>query len=355
MLDFTSALYLGLRHPSWSLRPWGQLTAGRPASLAVPASQARVSEALAQLVGCERAVLGTSTLHVFWDVFGMLPEASVIYLDAGVYPVARWGIERAAARNVPIRTFRHYDDNALDDALRRGSNARSIPVVVADGFCPGCGRSAPIKRYVELVQRSGGMLILDDTQALGIFGQRPGLDAPYGRHGGGSLRFHAVSSAHVLLISSLAKAFGAPLAMFAGTDAMVRTFEARSETRMHASPPSVASLRAAERALELNASHGDALRARLAQLVCRLRRRLAEAGFRTLGGCFPVQTLRSGFDAEALHQRLLQSGIRTVLHSARHSRAARMSWLITARHTAGEIERAADTIQKLGAIPRVAS
>ena len=33
VLDFTSALYLGLQHPSRSLRPWRQFTTGAPAAL----------------------------------------------------------------------------------------------------------------------------------------------------------------------------------------------------------------------------------------------------------------------------------------------------------------------------------
>jgi len=36
VLDFTSALYLGLRHPSGSLRPWARFTLGVPAALAAP-------------------------------------------------------------------------------------------------------------------------------------------------------------------------------------------------------------------------------------------------------------------------------------------------------------------------------
>ena len=45
--------------------------------------------------------------------------------------------------------------------------------------------------------------------------------------------------------------------MLAGSDAMVRTFEARSEARMHTSPPSLAAIHAAQRALAINrASQG---------------------------------------------------------------------------------------------------
>ena len=41
VLDFTSALYLGLRHPSSSLRPWSGLTTGKPAVLEPPRGRRR--------------------------------------------------------------------------------------------------------------------------------------------------------------------------------------------------------------------------------------------------------------------------------------------------------------------------
>ena len=37
MLDFTSSLYLGMRHASRDLRPWDSLTRGMPAALVPPA------------------------------------------------------------------------------------------------------------------------------------------------------------------------------------------------------------------------------------------------------------------------------------------------------------------------------
>ena len=49
------------------------------------------------------------------------------------------------------------------------------------------------------------------------------------------------------------------------------------ETRVHCSPPSVANIRAAAHALELNRTCGDALRLRLAGLVGRFRTALPSA------------------------------------------------------------------------------
>src|SRR5262245_51588111 len=119
MLDFTSALYLGMRHGSRSLEPWDQLTTGRPAALVSPPGARQVSQALAVLQGCESGTLATSTLHLFWDLFGMLAgERVAIYPDAGIYPISQWGVERAAARGAPVRKFPHHDAEALRDQLK---------------------------------------------------------------------------------------------------------------------------------------------------------------------------------------------------------------------------------------------
>lgn len=145
MLNFTSALYLGLRHPSCSLRPWSQFTTGVPAALAQPPNAPELAQTLAALQGCELGTFGTSTLHLFWDLFGMLSRQRVaIYVDAGAYPMARWGVERAAAHGARVRSFLHHDAEALRRHLGHDARSRVRPLVVADGFCPGCGKSAPL-------------------------------------------------------------------------------------------------------------------------------------------------------------------------------------------------------------------
>lgn len=269
-----------------------------------------------------------------------------IYMDAGVYPVARWGIERAAAHGATVRRFPHQDAEVLRRQLRRAGRQQSRPVIVTDGFCPGCGTLAPISAYVDSVQEYDGLLILDDTQALGILGRAPGLNAPYGWGGGGSLRWSEVASPHVLAISSLAKGFGAPVAAITGSTILIEQFEERSETRLHSSPPSVAALHAAERALTVNQSHGQTLRQRLARLVHRFRQQLAEIGLSTIGGLFPVQTLsfHPGLDPQRVHERLLQLGIRTVLRRGHHGSSPRLSFLLNARHRTCEIDQAVEAV-----------
>lgn len=348
MVDFTSALYLGLAHPSHALRPWASLTTGRPAALASPGSEGHVARRLARLQGCERAVLGTSTLHLFWDLFGLLGWRGVtIYLDSGAYPIARWGAERGVFRGATLHRFPHHDGEMLRRLMHRHGRRGFRPVVVADGFCPGCGRPAPVEEYLEAVRPLGGRLVLDDTQALGILGATPSPAVPYGRGGGGTLRRLGISASEVLLISSMAKGFGAPLAALAGDEATVRKFEAGSMTRVHCSPPSAAAIHAAERALALNEQCGDFLRRRLACLVRRFRAGLGGIGMTSRGGFFPVQTLNIRRDARKLHASLLREGIRTVLHPPETGWSGRISFLITARHRPDEIDAALEALARL--------
>lgn len=353
MLDFTSALYLGMRHPSGTLRPWTEFTTGVPAALASPALARTTAQALSALQGCEAATFAPSTLHLFWDLFRVLcvGRETTIYMDAGTYPIAHWGVERVAARGVRVRRFNHHDAQSLSEQINENGHRGARPLVVTDGFCPSCGRPAPIADYLKRARERDGRLILDDTQALGILGHAPSLRAPYGSGGGGVMRFHNISGPDVLVVSSLAKGFGVPMAALSGSREEVRRFEAKSDTRMHCSPPSMAVLHAAAHALEVNCQEGDALRLRLARLVRRFRRRLKEMGLSAIGGLFPVQTIAPtpGLDSMAVYERLLSSGVRTVLRRSRRGRGALLTFVINASHHIRDIDAAADALASLAA------
>jgi len=348
MLDFTSALYLGMQHPSESLRPWAQLTTGRPVALGVPINQRRVAHKLAKLIGCQSATLGASTLHLFWDFCGSLAREKVaIYVDSDTYPIARWGAERAAARGTPMRLFKHHDPDDLERLLNQQASRYRRPVVMTDGYCPACGAAAPLDEYLKRVRAYEGSLIIDDTQALGILGRSCRHDdTPYGRGGGGSLRWQNIQGPDIIVINSLAKGFGVPLAVLAGNRDIVKRFESNSETKIHTSPPSVVAVHAAEHAQALNKVRGESLRSRLAQRVTLFKQYLAELGIETMGELFPVQSLKPMPERHAwhIHQQLLDSGVQTVLQNSRRQGKVIISFLITSLHRFTDIERAVHSL-----------
>lgn len=342
MPDFASALYLGMQHPSAALPGWERLTLGKPAAAADPPGARELGERAAALCGCEAGTVLPSTLHLFWDLFGMLAREPVALLvDSASYPVARYGAQRAAALGTPVQVFPHADVATLQRLATAVARAGSRPVILADGYTPGRDGAPPLARYAAIAQALDGYLVLDDTQPLGVFGHSPSASAPYGIGGGGSLRWHGLAGPHLVLGSSLAKGFGSPLAVLCGSRALVARFEAQSVVRVHTSPPSVAVIQAALHALRTNAAQGERLRARLWRAVTRWRRRTAAHGIALRGGLFPVQALRlpAHVDGAALHERLARQGVHAVLHGARGR--AGISFILTAAHTAHEIDTAA--------------
>jgi 8-amino-7-oxononanoate synthase len=325
--DFTSSLYLGLDHASGDLPGWRSLTLGKPAAFHDPPGSAHVERELAALTGCEAAVLAPSTLHLFVDLFAMLARPGYrILLDRRSYPVAR-----LAAR--------------LALCARTDRSATQHPVIVTDGIDCHTGRIAPLRQYARLAAERGGLVVVDDTQALGITGASPTREAPYGTGGGGSLRRQNLTAPNVLLVGSLAKAFGTPVAVLAGSKGTIESFRDRSFTRVHSSPPSAAVIAAAARALAINRLRGDAIRRRLAALVCRFERGARELGLPPNRSLFPVRRLRlpDNVDDRFIHSELAERHIRAALLAGPGGRPA-VTFVLTARHSVGDIAKALEAL-----------
>jgi 8-amino-7-oxononanoate synthase len=336
--DFTSALYLGMHHPSRRLGPWAELTTGAPAALRRVPGAVSVERRLAGIQGCEASVLVPSSLHAAWDLGGLLdPGSDELLVDAETYPVLRCTSIRAAARGTYVREFTHHDADALARSL-----GRRRPVVLVDGVCPACGVPAPLRDYLRIVRRRRGVLVVDDTQAIGILGApAPGAGA-WGRGGGGSVAFHGLAGARdVLIIASAAKALGVPVATVSGPRAAVETYQLGADTWVHSSPVSAADVRALEHALDENRDRGDELRSRLVRVIDRFRAGLHAHALPVGGAPLPIQGVPAlpRTDARGLHRSLLDAGVRTVLVAGPRG-TGRVVFLLSARHTARDIDAA---------------
>ena len=347
--NLASSCYLGMDHSSDQVGSWTNLTNGRPASLEEAPGTEELSRRLADLIGCERAVIASSTLHLFWDLFGCLADReTAILMDSNIYSVARWGVERAAGLGVSVRIFQHHDPFDLQSQVHRVINDGQRPVVVADGFCVTCGCSAPITECLDAIQDFGGQLILDDTQALGILGSSPSVSQPFGLGGGGSLRSNSIANSSVIVVSSLAKGFGVPIACMAGSARLIDWFLSRSETRSACSQPCSPVIHAAEHALWVNETDGELLRSLLADNVRHFQNRLRDIGIAVEGGNFPVQTIPPipGINAQQLHAKLNESRIQTVLVDRHDTQDVGVGCLITANHVPTDLDIVAEAVNR---------
>ena len=228
-------------------------------------------------------------------------------MDAGTYAVARWGVERAAAQAFSVRHFPHHDASAARVLVQRDSHSGTRPIVVTDGFCPACGKAAPIAELLQCVERSAGVSWSSMTRRRSACSAKtPTPDAPYGRDGGGSLPWHGVTSPRVIAGSSLAKGFGVPLAVLCGKRARDPALRgARRHARAQQSAVDRDAARRRARPGRQPAGQGDG-RADLPVATGRTFP-AADCGrsvSRRQGGLFPVQTLSvGGVDARILHLR----------------------------------------------------
>jgi 8-amino-7-oxononanoate synthase len=318
----------------------------------VPGAAAIVRELVA-LQGCDAATLVPSTLHGAWDLGGLLDgRRETVHVVGDVYPILRVAALRARSRGVRVRHVAHHDAAALRRSLR-GDTRR--PVVLVDGLCPACGGPAPLGAYVAAVRRRGGLLVVDDTQAVGILGAPGGAVPEWGRGGGGSLVHHGLQRApEVLLLTSFAKALGAPVAAVGGSAATIDRYEACADTPVHSSPVSAAAVRALEHALAVNRSRGERLRHRAARAVRRFRQGVRGLGIGMDDAIFPVQALPAlaRSEAVALHRHLLAAGIRAVPQACAGGAGGRSVFVLTARSRDVEIDAA---LAALASAPQLAS
>ncbi len=340
-LNFTSALYLGIKHDSKTLKKFTQLTTGTPAALGLPPGSRATAYRLANLIGCDDGVLGSSTFQLFWDLFQLLARKRTSFLiDSESYPIAQWAVQCAAGRHTPVHRFSHHDVRDLQRVLEWSHLNDRTPIVLTDGLCPECGRVAPIREYLKLIRQGGGKLVLDDTQAIGILGKNPSSVMPYGFGGGGVLKFSGVRGADIISVGSLAKAFGAPVAVLAGNNEFIQHFKRSSKTAVHCSPPSVVAIGAAKQALSINEDHGDELRYCLKNQVELFQISLRDTCLKAVDTLFPVQTLAHipELDMYAVYKRLLRGNVHTILKRSHWGLGPQLALLITADHNPAQVD-----------------
>jgi len=340
MTDFTSSLYLGMMHGSRELPEWRQLTSGVPAALKESVLSKKIAGKISEMQGLRAGLLAPSTLHLYIDLFRQLSEKRItLFVDIQIYPVSLYGIEQIVLRKIPVIRYRHLDATDLELKIRKFLKGSTLPVIITDGWCPQCGKASPVDVYLKIVQKYNGMLVMDDSQALGVLGKTDS-QLHYGKGGGGLLKWMHVTDERIVSVTSLAKGFGVPVAAISGSKVFIRDFESRSKIRMVSSPVNFAVLSAVIHTLNINQASGDAGRKKLWENVNYFRRQFNETGIPISGGIFPVQTIYSLSQENCfqLHQYLNRREIHTVIVAPHMDHNPGLSIIINANHTSKEID-----------------
>ena len=356
LLNFAAANYLGLAgHPAvrraaaLALRRW-PVALSQPRLLATDSLTAALERELAGLVGQERALLFTSTLHAAHDVLPLLAgPRGALFLDECAYPISAAGARMAGA--TPMR-FAHNDPADLGRLLHRC--AARDKVIVCDGLYMSAGEPPPLAAFGALAERHGATIYVDDAQGLGLMGHGPDWVRPYGRGGGGVMAYTAAPSGRVVYVATLAKALGIPLAFVAGPAGFIAYLRATAFTHTHNSPPALPVVAAALAATRVHAVEGDRLRRRLLGRVRQFRAGVG-AGVGSTHE-WPEQAIYTPTPLAALRlgRHLRRAGIWPVaqFRPPDNPGGGAVRLLFSAQHTPADLERLVAVIRSWPILPR---
>ena len=275
LVDFSSNDYLGLsRHPALAERAalfagrWGT---GAGASRLVTGNLEPLEELerkVARAKGAEAALVLASGWQANASVLAALldprtlPGEPLVFADELNHASMRQGCRTARAR---VLSYRHLDLDHLESLLRAHAAHAGPRFVLSETVFSMDGDVADVQGLIQLADRYGAFLYLDDAHATGVLGPDG-----YGLAGG-----EAAEAG--LVVGTFGKALGA-FGAYVACSRKLRDFlvnRCSGIVYSTALPPPV--LGAADAAWELVPSLG-AERKRLHENARRLRERLAAAG-----------------------------------------------------------------------------
>jgi 8-amino-7-oxononanoate synthase len=291
LLNFSSNDYLGLaghagvkEAAARAVRDFGS---GSGASRLICGSLAphdELDEAIAQFKGTE-AALGFSTGYAtaVGLLSALLGKEDVVIVDKLVHACVVDGARLSGAR---LRVYRHNDPADLEAKLKwaasraraqaagrgaRGARGASPRVlVVTESVFSMDGDLAPLREIVELKERYGAWLMVDEAHATGLFGERRR----------GLVEAHELTGRVEIQMGTLGKALGAAGGYIAGSRPLVDLLINRARSFIFSTAPVPAAAAAATAAVKLvESAEGERLRQQLWQRVDAAKNAVIQAGF----------------------------------------------------------------------------
>ena len=256
LLNFSSNDYLGLandpRLKEAAINAVQRYGAGSGASRLICGSLAphhELEQALAAFKGTEAAISFSSGYATAMGVIcALLGKDDVIVLDKLVHACCA---DAARLSGAKLRIFEHNDLNDLESILKwastRGEGALARPghvLIVTESVFSMDGDTAPLRELIELKDRYGAWLMLDEAHATGVFGKnRRGLAEELG-----------VGDRVEIQMGTLGKAVGAAGGYIAGSRALIDYLINRARSFIFSTAPVPAAAAAARAGIEVISS-----------------------------------------------------------------------------------------------------
>jgi glycine C-acetyltransferase len=302
-----------------------------------------LEHACARLVGTPASLSFVSCWNANEALPGtLLGEDDIIISDQLNHASIIDGIRLAkAVTRCRSAVYRHGDLADLEARLEaeRGDRVR---MVVTDGVFSMEGSIAPLPDLVELCRRHEAVLVVDDSHATGVLGER----------GRGTAEHFGLLGEVDIITSTLGKALGGAAGGFVAGPASVcdyLTQRARPQLFSNALPPTVAASSLA--AIEYFEAHPERVTT-LRENARYFRERLIELGFKPLPGETPIIPVILGETSAAIRMSdlLLSEGVFVTGfgYPVVPQGEARVRCQISAAHTRADLDQALAAFQRVG-------
>jgi 8-amino-7-oxononanoate synthase len=341
LLNFSSNDYLGFaNHPALkeaAIKAVESFGAGSGASRLICGSlrpHHQLEETLAQFKQTEAALtFSTGYAAALGTICSLVGKDDVLILDKLVHASI---VDAARLSEAKLRVFAHNDLDDLEDKLKwanvRTATRPSRTLVVTESVFSMDGDLALLRDIVELKDRYGAWLMVDEAHATGLFGaNRRGLAEAY-----------ELADRIEVQMGTLGKAIGASGGFICGPRALVDLLVNRARSFIFSTAPVPAAAAAARAGIELmQSAEGEARRTKVWSLVDQLKNALT-------GGAWKLPVVQSAIvplivgnetDAMEIASRLRERGIfaPAIRFPTVAKGEARLRLTVTAEHTADDI------------------
>jgi 8-amino-7-oxononanoate synthase len=302
LLNFCSNNCLGLaEHPDVTraaadaVQRWG---AGATASPLVAGTSELIDDLQRRLAAWRRAeaalVFSTGFQTNLGVVGALVGKGDLVVADRRSHASL---IDAAKLSGATLRTFPHGDLNRLDALL---ANARARALVLVDGVYSMDGDLADLPALLDLTDRHGALLLVDDAHAVGVFGATGSGIAEH---------FGVEAPPHLIQTATFSKAFGSQGGFVTGSRTLIDLILNRARAYIFSTGLAPAAAAAARASLDI-IQQDPARRARLWEIRDRLAEGLQARGWDLGKSQSPILPLMAGEAgrALALAERLRRAG-----------------------------------------------
>ncbi|HVF07039.1 MAG TPA: glycine C-acetyltransferase [Actinomycetota bacterium] len=242
-------------------------------------------------------------------------------------------IDGARLSRAEIAVFDHRDVDHADRLLTQTARPGRRQLLITDGVFSMDGDIAPLPDLVEVAERHGAVMMLDDAHATGVLG--PG--------GSGSVEHFGLRGRVDVQVGTLSKAIGVLGGFIAGAPHLVEWLENRGRPYLFSTSAPPAVVAACIAALDVIADEPERL-TRLWSNAELLKRGLRELGFDTGGSQTPITPVITGDEerTQAFARRLFDEGVfcPAIVFPTVGRGSARVRTIVTADHTEQDLREA---------------